>query len=85
MLVERQGRLRFEAEVSLQGTVATLVTDGKNFSLLDLQEQVFKQGPACPENIASLLLAYIAIALMNHLIEGPLRDPASLNKPSTAP
>ncbi|OAP37640.1 ABC transporter permease [Sinorhizobium glycinis] len=37
------------------------------------------------ETIASLLLAYIAIAFMNHLIEGPLRDPASLNKPSTAP
>jgi simple sugar transport system permease protein len=37
------------------------------------------------ETIASLLLSYIAIALMNHLIEGPLRDPASLNKPSTAP
>jgi general nucleoside transport system permease protein len=36
------------------------------------------------ETIASLLLAYIAIALMNHLVEGPLRDPASLNKPSTA-
>ena len=37
------------------------------------------------ETIASLLLTYIAIALMNHLVEGPLRDPASLNKPSTAP
>lgn len=37
------------------------------------------------ETIASLLMAYIGIALMNHLIEGPLRDPASLNKPSTAP
>ena len=37
------------------------------------------------ETIASLLLAYIAIALMNHMVEGPLRDPASLNKPSTAP
>ncbi len=37
------------------------------------------------ETIASLLLAYIAIALMNHLVEGVLRDPASLNKPSTAP
>jgi len=35
------------------------------------------------ETIASLLMSYIAIALMNHLIEGPLRDPASLNKPST--
>ena len=36
------------------------------------------------ETISSLLLAYIAIALMNHIVEGPLRDPASLNKPSTA-
>ncbi len=37
------------------------------------------------ETIASLLMAYIAIALMNQIVEGPLRDPASLNKPSTAP
>jgi general nucleoside transport system permease protein len=37
------------------------------------------------ETISSLLLSYIAIALFNHLVEGPLRDPASLNKPSTAP
>ncbi len=36
------------------------------------------------ETIASLLMAYIAIALMNHLIEGPFRDPSSLNKPATA-
>jgi general nucleoside transport system permease protein len=35
------------------------------------------------ETISSLLLAYIAIALMNHLVEGPLRDPSSLNKPAT--
>ncbi|SES27769.1 ABC transporter permease [Rhizobium sp. NFR03] len=37
------------------------------------------------ETISSLLLSYIAIALMNQLVEGPLRDPASLNKPSTLP
>ena len=37
------------------------------------------------ETISSLLLNYIAIALFNHLVEGPLRDPASLNKPSTFP
>lgn len=35
------------------------------------------------ETISSLLLTYIAIAVFNHLVEGPLRDPASLNKPST--
>ncbi len=38
---------------------------------------------AVNETISSLLLAYIAMALFNHLVEGPLRDPASLNKPST--
>jgi simple sugar transport system permease protein len=37
------------------------------------------------ETISSLLLTYIAIALMNHFVEGPLRDPSSLNKPSTLP
>jgi general nucleoside transport system permease protein len=37
------------------------------------------------ETIASLLLSYIAIALLNHFVEGVLRDPASLNKPSTKP
>lgn len=40
---------------------------------------------AVNETISSLLMAYIAIALMNQLVEGPLRDPASLNKPSTEP
>jgi general nucleoside transport system permease protein len=37
------------------------------------------------ETISSLLLNYIAIALMNHLVTGPLRDPQSLNKPATPP
>ena len=35
------------------------------------------------ETISSLLLAYVAIGLFKHLVEGPLRDPARLNKPST--
>jgi simple sugar transport system permease protein len=35
------------------------------------------------ETIVSLLMNYIAIALLNHLVEGSLRDPESLNKPST--
>jgi len=37
------------------------------------------------ETISSLLMAYIAMAVFNHLVEGVLRDPASLNKPSTKP
>ncbi len=35
------------------------------------------------ETISSLLLTYIAIAIFNHLVEGPWRDPATTNKPST--
>src|SRR6476659_3878177 len=35
------------------------------------------------ETISSLLLAYTAIALFKQLVEGPMRDPATLNKPST--
>jgi len=30
-----------------------------------------------------LLLTYVAIAVLNHMVEGPWRNPASLNKPST--
>ena len=37
------------------------------------------------ETISSLLMSYIAIAIMNFFVEGALRDPASANKPSTMP
>jgi ABC-type uncharacterized transport system permease subunit len=36
------------------------------------------------ETISSLLLVYVALAVLNHLVEGPMRDPTSLNKPSTS-
>lgn len=37
------------------------------------------------ETIASLLLSYIAIAIMNFFVEGPLRDPGQTVKASTLP
>jgi simple sugar transport system permease protein len=37
------------------------------------------------ETISSLLLNYVAIGVFKHIVEGPMRDPASLNKPSTQP
>ena len=37
------------------------------------------------ETISSLLMTYIAIAIMNFFVEGMLRDPGSANKPSTMP
>lgn len=44
-----------------------------------------KQWRGVNETISSLLMSYIAIAVFKFLVEGPLRDTASLNKPSTAP
>ncbi len=35
------------------------------------------------ETISTLLLTYIGIAVLNHIVEGVMRDPASLNKPAT--
>ncbi len=35
------------------------------------------------ETISTLLLSYIAVAIMNFFVEGALRDPADPNKPST--
>ena len=40
---------------------------------------------AVNETISSLLLNYIAIALLNHVVGGPMKDPSSLNKPSSYP
>jgi ABC-type uncharacterized transport system permease subunit len=37
------------------------------------------------ETISGLLMNYIAIAILNQMVNGPMRDPSSLNKPSTYP
>lgn len=37
------------------------------------------------ETISSLLMNYISIAILNHLVNGPMKDPSSLNKPSSYP
>ncbi len=44
-----------------------------------------RQNQGVNETISSLLMAYIAIGVFKHLVEGPMKDPASLNKPSTLP
>ena len=55
VLAERPGRLRLEAEVTLQGTVAVLATDGARFAFLDTRHNELRRGPACPANVASLI------------------------------
>jgi ABC-type uncharacterized transport system permease subunit len=50
---------------------------------LDHAVGALRQYRGVNETISSLLLVYIALAILNHLVEGAMRDPASLNKPST--
>jgi len=67
--------------VKIAMAVAGMVVGGLWIALAG----ALRQHRGVNETISSLLLTYVAIAVFNHLVEGPLRDPASLNKPSTAP
>ena len=75
MLVERDGHLRFEAEVRLQGMVAALATDGTTFTLFDARKNEVNHGPACPANVASLLRIPLAPADVAALLLGDVRLP----------
>ena len=81
VLAERAGRLRLEAEVSLQGTVAILATDGRRFALLDVRKNELRRGPACPANIASLIRIPLSPAEVTAIFLGdaklPDGDPAN--------
>ena len=83
MLVERDGHLRFEAEVSLQGTVAALATDGTTFALLDAHKNELSRGPACPANVASLIAFRSAPADVAAVLLGDARTPGPID-PATA-
>src|SRR5215472_12135861 len=67
--------------VQLAMALAGMVAGG----LLILVAGALRHYRGVNETISSLLLTYIAIAVFHHLVEGPLKDPASLNKPSTTP
>lgn len=76
MLVERSGRLRFEAEVALQGTVALLTVDQGRFAFIDHGKHIFRQGPACPANVATLIRIPLAPAEVAAILLGDLPLPA---------
>jgi hypothetical protein len=82
MLVERDGHLRFEAEISLQGTVATLATDGSLFQFYDVQKNEFSRGPACPANVASLVRIPLAPADIAAVLLGDARPPGPIDPAS---
>jgi len=54
MMLERPGRLRFDAMTQF-GPAAVLTSDGPAFELLDQREGRFLRGRSCPSNIARLL------------------------------
>ena len=67
------------------GTLAVLCAGALLGAVWVAAAGALRQWRGVNETISSLLLGYIAIALFKHVVEGPLRDPASLNKPSTLP
>lgn len=67
----------------LAGTLAVCLAGALAGALWIALAGWLRQFRGINETISSLLLAYVAIGLFKHLVEGPLRDPASLNKPST--
>ncbi len=70
---------------NLLGTVLVCAAGAVAGALWIALAGALRQYRGINETISSLLLAYVAIGLFNHLVEGPLRDPSSLNKPSTPP
>jgi ABC-type uncharacterized transport system permease subunit len=67
------------------GTVMVLMASAAAGAAWIALVGVLRQYRGVNETIGSLLMSYIAIGLFKHFVEGPLRDPASLNKPSTLP
>jgi general nucleoside transport system permease protein len=68
---------------NIAGTILACVAGGIAGALWIMLAGWLRQFRGINETISSLLLAYVAIGLFKHLVEGPLRDPSSLNKPST--
>ena len=77
VFVNVPGGLLGTAEILL----ASFLAGGAWISLVGLMRQ-FK---GVNETISSLLMSYIAINLFKFVVEDLMRDPASLNKPSTKP
>lgn len=75
--------LAWPVPASLSGTVMLCVAGALAGAAWIALAGALREYRGINETISSLLLAYVAIGVFKHLVEGPLRDPASLNKPST--
>jgi general nucleoside transport system permease protein len=75
--------LLLQGAPSLVVQIAMMIAGMAGGSLLIVFAGALRHYRGVNETISSLLLVYISLAILNHLVEGPLRDPSSLNKPST--
>ena len=71
--------------VGVPGTVLVLLASAAAGAAWIALVGAMREYRGVNETIGSLLMGYLAIGLFKHWVEGPLRDPASLNKPSTLP
>lgn len=69
----------------LGGTVLVLAAGALSGAAWIALVGVLRQYRGVNETISSLLMGYLAFGLFKHFVEGPMRDPDSLNKPSTLP
>jgi outer membrane lipoprotein-sorting protein len=75
LLVARGGKLHMEAESPMGGALATLVSDGQKFALLDARQNRFLTGPANACNVARLIqLALEPDAVVEVLMGGAPLD-----------
>ena len=75
----------FAPPAGVWGTVAVLMAGAAAGACWMALAGVLRQYRGVNETISSLLMGYLAIGLFKHFVEGPMRDPESLNKPSTLP
>lgn len=75
----------FAPPPGLPGTVMVLLAGALGGAAWIALVGVLRQYRGVNETISSLLMGYLAIGLFKHFVEGPMRDPSSLNKPSTLP
>lgn len=69
MMVEREGRLRFDA-ITQFGPVAILTANGAEFALTDLRARRYLTGPTCPRNIARLVGIPMTVSQVAALLLG---------------
>ena len=70
MLAARPDQLRMDVLVPVQGSVATLSSDGKRFALRDLRNQRYYTGPATACNLARLTGVPIPSRVLVNLLLG---------------